>query len=190
MWHATIIATLRVVQGIQLHSRPHFYQTRSAWSTDQWSTDIHSPVDSRAFPSWSLIHGSSWFGLIKSEPAKEWRGTKYAVVSKMALNCAIEDCAKYKKSSHNRSCLSFPNVPKIIFYYACRSCFALMFMQAVCLRFLDYHVEFTISECVLIDWDHGLVLNGRKILLCNSIVLVQTPREICGIKFYESGTFS
>ena len=25
-------------------------------------------VDSRAFPSWSLIHGSSWSGLLKVEP--------------------------------------------------------------------------------------------------------------------------
>ena len=68
----------------------HFYQTRSAWSVDQGSTDNQSPVnnsllqlpnydtkfsnsrdkivDSTAFPSWSLIHGSSWSGLIKVEP--------------------------------------------------------------------------------------------------------------------------
>ena len=82
-------------------SRPHFYQTRSAWSMDQGSNKNHSPVnncaptvtkfcvmwegqalphdtkfsncrnkivDSRAFPSWSLIHGSSWSGLIKVGP--------------------------------------------------------------------------------------------------------------------------
>ena len=80
--------------------RPHFYQTRSAWSMDQGSNKNHSPayhfaptvtkfcvmwegsslphdtkfgncrckiVDSRAFPSWSLIHGLRWFGLIKAE---------------------------------------------------------------------------------------------------------------------------
>ena len=78
-----------------------FYQTRSAWSVDQWSNKNHSPaykfaptvtkfcvmweglslphdskfgncrckiVDSRAFPSWSLIHGLRWSGLIKAEP--------------------------------------------------------------------------------------------------------------------------
>ena len=76
---------------------PHFYQTRSAWSVDQGSNKNHSPaynftptvtkfcvmweglslcncrcriVDSRAFPSWSLIHGLRWSGLIKAEP--EW----------------------------------------------------------------------------------------------------------------------
>ena len=81
--------------------RPHFYQTRSAWSMDQGSNENHSPVnsfaptvtkfcvmwegqalphdtkfgncrdkivDSRAFLSWSLIHGSSWSGLIKVGP--------------------------------------------------------------------------------------------------------------------------
>ena len=78
--------------------RPHFYQTRSAWSVDQGSNKNHSPaynfaptvtkfcvmweglslphdtkfgncrckiVDSRSFPSWSLIHGLRWSGLIK-----------------------------------------------------------------------------------------------------------------------------
>ena len=82
-------------------NRPHFYQTRSAWSMDQGSNKNHSPVnncaptvtkfcvmwegqalshdtkfgnyrdkivDSRAFLSWSLIHGSSWSGLIKLGP--------------------------------------------------------------------------------------------------------------------------
>ena len=82
-------------------SRPHFYQTRSAWSVDQGSNENHSPaynftptvtkfcvmweglslphdtkfgncrckiVDSGAFPSWSLIHGLRWSGLIKAEP--------------------------------------------------------------------------------------------------------------------------
>ena len=82
-------------------SRPHFYQTRSAWSMDQGSNENHSPVnnfaptvtkfcvmwegqalphdpkfgncrdkivDSRSFLSWSLIHGSSWSGLIKVGP--------------------------------------------------------------------------------------------------------------------------
>ena len=65
---------------------PHFYQTRSAWSVDQGSNKNHSLaymslphdtkfgncrckiVDSRAFPSWSLIHGLRWSGLIKAEP--------------------------------------------------------------------------------------------------------------------------
>ena len=28
-------------------------------------------VDSRAFPSWSLIHGLRWSGLIKAEPAEQ-----------------------------------------------------------------------------------------------------------------------
>ena len=91
--------------------RPHFYQTRSAWSVDQGSNKNHSPaynfaptvtkfcvmweglslphdtkfgncrckiVDSRAFPSWSLIHGLRWSGLIKAEPDvsgnHRWRG--------------------------------------------------------------------------------------------------------------------
>ena len=81
--------------------RPHFYQTRSAWSVDQGSNKNHSPaynfaptvtkfcvmweglslprdtkfgncrckiVDSRSFPSWSLIHGLRWSGLIKVGP--------------------------------------------------------------------------------------------------------------------------
>ena len=84
--------------------RPHFYQTRSAWSMDQGSNENHSPVnnfaptvtkfcvmwegqalphdtkfgncrdkivDSRAFLIWSLIHGSSWSGLIKVGPAQK-----------------------------------------------------------------------------------------------------------------------
>ena len=88
-----------------LSTRSHFYQSRSAWSMDQGSTDNHSPVnnfaptvtkfcvmweglslphdtkfgncrdeivDSRAFSSWSLIHGSSWSGLIKVEPGMKW----------------------------------------------------------------------------------------------------------------------
>ena len=28
-------------------------------------------VDSRAFPSWSLIHGLRWSGLIKAEPGQQ-----------------------------------------------------------------------------------------------------------------------
>ena len=81
---------------------PHFYQTRSAWSMDQWSTKkrsaVHNfvptvtkfcvmweglslPHDSkcgncrgetvgrRVIFIWSLIHGSSWSGLIKVGPA-------------------------------------------------------------------------------------------------------------------------
>ena len=87
--------------ALVLNTRPHFYQTRSAWSVDQGSNKNHSPaynfaptvtkfcvmweglslphdtkfgncrckiVDSRAFPSWSLIHGLRWSGLIKAEP--------------------------------------------------------------------------------------------------------------------------
>ena len=86
---------------IKMHSWSHFYQTRSAWSVDQGSSDNHSPVnnvaltvtkfcvmwegqalppdtkfgncrgeivDRGAFPSRSLINGSSWSGLIKVEP--------------------------------------------------------------------------------------------------------------------------
>ena len=95
------------VQGqlpVEIYSylnRPHFYQTRSAWSVDQGSNKNHSPaynftptvtkvcvmweglslphdtkfgncrckiVDSRSFPSWSLIHGLRWSGLIKVGP--------------------------------------------------------------------------------------------------------------------------
>ena len=90
-----------ITMVLYLSSRPHFYQTRSAWSVDQGSIENHSPaynfaptvtkfcvmweglslphdtkfgncrcniVDSRAFPSWSLIHGLRWSGLIKAEP--------------------------------------------------------------------------------------------------------------------------
>ena len=86
-------------------SRPHFYQTRSAWSMDQGSNENHSPVnnfaptvtkfcvlcegqalphdtkfgncrdkivDSRMFLRLSLIHGSSWSGLIKLGPGGNW----------------------------------------------------------------------------------------------------------------------
>ena len=86
---------------LKKNARLCFYQTRSAWSRDQWSNKNHSPaynftptvtkfcvmweglslphdtkfgncrckiVDSRVFPIWSLIHGSSWSGLIKAEP--------------------------------------------------------------------------------------------------------------------------
>ena len=42
--------------------------------------------DSRAFPSWSLIHGSSWSGLIKAEPG--WLGPKCAR-NKTTCNRAI-----------------------------------------------------------------------------------------------------
>ena len=34
-------------------------------------------VDSRAFPSWSLIHGLRWSGLIKAEPGLDY--TKYTI---------------------------------------------------------------------------------------------------------------
>ena len=93
--------------------RPHFYQTRSAWSVDQGSNKNHSPasnfaptvtkfcvmweglslphdttfgncrckiVDSRAFPSWSLIHGLRWTGLIKAEPG-QWSMNHCSVIS-------------------------------------------------------------------------------------------------------------
>ena len=82
-------------------TRPHFYQTRSAWSVDQGSTKKCSAVynfvptvtkfcvmweglslphdtkfgncrgeivDRRVIFIWSLIHGSSWSGLIKVGP--------------------------------------------------------------------------------------------------------------------------
>ena len=95
-----------------IEARPHFYQTRWAWSVDQGSNKNHSPaynfaptvtkfcvmweglslphdtkfgncrckiVDSRAFPSWSLIHGLRWSGLIKAEPGDtymcNWTGS-------------------------------------------------------------------------------------------------------------------
>ena len=52
-----------------------FYQTGSAWSVDQgtkFGTKFGNCrckiVDSRAFPSWSLIHGLRWSGLINAEP--------------------------------------------------------------------------------------------------------------------------
>ena len=90
-------------------TRPHFYQTRSAWSVDQGSNKNHSPaynfaptvtkfcvmweglslphdtkfvncrckiVDSRSFPSWSLIHGLRWSGLIKVGPGETFQSTR------------------------------------------------------------------------------------------------------------------
>ena len=92
------LETLCQVDVIE-ETRPHFYQTRSAWSVDQGSNKNHSPaynlaptvtkfcvmweglslphdtkfgncrckiLDSRSFPSWSLIHGLRWSGLIKA----------------------------------------------------------------------------------------------------------------------------
>ena len=92
---------IRSISGNDDTARPHFYQTRSAWSVDQGSNKNHSPaynfaptvtkfcvmweglslphdtkfgncrckiVDSRSFPSWSLIHGLRWSGLIKVGP--------------------------------------------------------------------------------------------------------------------------
>ena len=64
---------------------PHFYQTRSAWSMDQGSTKKRSAVhndtkfgncrgeivDRRVIFIWSLIHGSSWSGLIKVGPDEQ-----------------------------------------------------------------------------------------------------------------------
>ena len=35
-------------------------------------------LDSRAFPSWSLIQGLRWSGLIKAEPAAVWHNTSTA----------------------------------------------------------------------------------------------------------------
>ena len=110
--HYELWTTARCCGGAEIHhnhavpcktglSRPHFYQTRSAWSVDQGSNKNHSPaynfaptvtkfcvmweglslphdtkfgncrckiVDSRSFPSWSLIHGLRWSGLIKVGP--------------------------------------------------------------------------------------------------------------------------
>ena len=34
-------------------------------------------VDSRAFPSWSLIHGLRWSGLIKAKPVRQTRSMDY-----------------------------------------------------------------------------------------------------------------
>ena len=102
---ATRYHSLAVVSNISISGvkniRPHFYQTRSAWSIDQGSNENHSPVnnfaptvtkfcvlwegqalphdtkfgncrdkivDSRMFLRLSLIHGSSWSGLIKLGP--------------------------------------------------------------------------------------------------------------------------
>ena len=41
-------------------------------------------VDSRAFPSWSLIHGLCWSGLIKAEP-----GGQHDLAAVMTLYCII-----------------------------------------------------------------------------------------------------
>ena len=100
----------------------HFYESRSAWSMDQGSTDNHSPannfvptvtkfcvmwegqalphdtkfgncrdkiVDSRAFPSWSLIHGSSWSGVIKVEPEQHWPLFLQAIHSAASVGPAV-----------------------------------------------------------------------------------------------------
>ena len=103
LWHWNKVPWIVrcLVSRHNLLSRPHFYQTRSAWSVDQGSNKNHSPaynfaptvtkfcvmweglslppdtkfgncrckiVDSRSFPSWSLIHGLRWSGLIKVGP--------------------------------------------------------------------------------------------------------------------------
>ena len=93
-----------------MHTRPHFYQTRSAWSMDQGSTKKRSAVhnfvptvtkfcvmweglslphdtkfgncrgetvDRRVIFIWSLIHGSSWSGLIKVGPEFNGCGAVY-----------------------------------------------------------------------------------------------------------------
>ena len=90
-----------VIRSLWYPARPHFYQTRSAWSLDQGSTKKRSAVlnvvptvtkfcvmweglslphdtkfgncrggsvDRRVIFIWSLIHGSSWSGLIKVGP--------------------------------------------------------------------------------------------------------------------------
>ena len=92
---------LTLGESRRILSRPHFYQTRSAWSMDQGSTKKRSAVhnfvptvtkfcviweglslphdtkfgncrgetvDRRVIFIWSLIHGSSWSGLIKVGP--------------------------------------------------------------------------------------------------------------------------
>ena len=109
--------------------RPHFYQTRSAWSVDQGSNKNHSPaynfaptvtkfcvmweglslphdtkfgncrckiVDSRSFPSWSLIHGLRWSGLIKVGPghcsiyaAPELMGQWHQCLQQIIILCSI-----------------------------------------------------------------------------------------------------
>ena len=121
--------------------RPHFYQSRSAWSVDQGSNKNHSPaynfaptvtkfcvmweglslphdtkfgncrckiVDSRSFPSWSLIHGLRWSGLIKVGPVfpdtwpliDPWDGSwsnfhdrKGSVFLHIANNMSMDDLA-------------------------------------------------------------------------------------------------
>ena len=77
---------------------PHFYQTRSAWSMDQGSTKkrsvVHNfvptilslvtklcvmweeTVNRRVIFIWSLIHGSSWSGLIKVGPGDSTAGSR------------------------------------------------------------------------------------------------------------------
>ena len=117
--------------GIYTGPRPHFYQTRSAWSVDQGSNKKHSPaynfaptvtefcvmwegqalphdtkfgncrckiVDSRAFPSWTLIHGLRWSGLIKAKS-----GFAIAVpVDILALNDARPSVGTAMVSTLNR----------------------------------------------------------------------------------------
>ena len=135
-------------------SRPHFYQTRSAWSVDQGSNKNHSPaynfaptvtkfcvmweglsllhdtklgncrckiVDSRAFPSWSLIHGLRWSGLIKAEPdvmlkrqtsdtGSQWLNIKHGLLwvpqstnlSSMSINSRVSIVLNLIKNTRKR----------------------------------------------------------------------------------------
>ena len=108
--------TISSAKMASILSRPHFYQTRSAWSMDQGSTKKRSAVhkfvptvtkfcvmweglslphdtkcgncrgkivDRRVILIWSLIHGSSWSGLIKAGPGRD--ELKHLQLSQRAL---------------------------------------------------------------------------------------------------------
>ena len=65
-------------------------------------------VDSRAFPSWSLIHGFRWSGLIKAEPGSIIKATSFAIDATCVMlsfnrliNC-IDFCAWFTKGQSLR----------------------------------------------------------------------------------------
>ena len=82
-------------------------------------------VDSRAFPSWSLIHGLRWSGLIKAEPAREqvinpvltaWRIVHWTIRNKFQWKLnqhtkfSVNKLCLKMSSANCRPCCSAPRV--------------------------------------------------------------------------------
>ena len=83
-------------------------------------------VDSKVFPSWSLIHGSSWSGLIKVEPGIWLAGRAVArcpVGSPLKLTSIITLCVAYYGSTSTRAiatgiwCLHLRDLYQIEMYF-------------------------------------------------------------------------